>query len=123
LIVDRHAAIISRHIIDCTDEVVVGAFSTFVRFRSQILTNSIDLKESRQRCKPVRIGHQCFVGADCVLLAGSALPACSVLGVDSLVTAKYQTRGHLYGGVPAKPIKAIDPAAEYFCRAAEYVFY
>jgi len=80
LIIGEHAAITSRHIIDCTDEVFIGGFSTFAGYRSQILTHSIDLNESRQRCKPVRIGHHCFVGTGCVLLGGCGLPDRSVLG-------------------------------------------
>jgi hypothetical protein len=121
LIVERHAAVTSRHILDCTDEIVIGAFSTFAGFRSQILTHSIDLKESRQRCKPVRIGHHCFVGTGSVLLGGSALPDCSVLGAHSLLTTCYETPGYLYGGVPARPIKQIEPGSAYFSRAEGYV--
>jgi acetyltransferase-like isoleucine patch superfamily enzyme len=121
LIVERHAAITNRHIVDCTDEVTIGAFSTFAGFRSQILTHSIDLKESRQRCKPVRIGHHCFVGTGCVLLGGSALPDCSVLGAHSLLGARLEAPGYVYGGIPAKPIRPIDPDDKYFSRDTGYV--
>jgi acetyltransferase-like isoleucine patch superfamily enzyme len=121
LIVERHAAITNRHIIDCTDEVTIGAFSTFAGFRSQILTHSIDLKESRQRCKPVQIGHHCFVGTGCVLLSGSALPDCSILGAHSLLASRQETPGYLYAGNPAKPIKPIDPEEKYFSRDTGYV--
>jgi acetyltransferase-like isoleucine patch superfamily enzyme len=122
LIVERHAAITNRHLIDCTDEVVVGAFSTVAGFRSQILTHSIDLKESRQRCKPVHIGRYTFVGTACVFLGGSSLPDRSVLGAHSLLIEKLLTPGYLYGGVPAKPIKPIDPESRYFSRDSGYVF-
>jgi len=121
LMVARHAAITGRHIIDCTDEVEIGAFTTVAGFRSQILTHSIDLGESRQRCKPVRIGHHCFVGTASVLLGGSVLPDCSGLGAHSLLVDAYETPGYLYGGVPAKPIKPIDPGAKYFSRATGFV--
>ena len=121
LIVERHAAITSRHLIDCTDEVIIGAFSIFAGFRSQILTHSIDLNESRQRCKPVRIGHHCFVGTASVLLGGSSLPDCSVLGALSVLTERFETPGYIYGGVPAKPIKPVDPGAKYFSRSAGFV--
>lgn len=121
LIVERHAFITSRHLIDCTDEVKIGAFTTFAGFRSQILTHSIDLNQSRQRCKPVHIGHHCFVGTGCVLLAGSSLPDCSVLGAHSLLNSRHETPGHLYGGVPAKLIKPIEPEAKYFSRTAGFV--
>jgi acetyltransferase-like isoleucine patch superfamily enzyme len=121
LLVARHAAVTSRHLIDCTDEVEIGPFTTFAGYRSQILTHSIDLKQSRQRCKPVRIGHHCFVGTGSVLLGGSVLPDCSVLGAHSLLIDCYQTPGYLYGGVPAKPIRAVDPEAQYFSRSTGFV--
>lgn len=122
LIVEEHAAITSRHLIDCTDEVRLGAFSIFAGFRSQILTHSIDLREARQRCKPVRIGHHCFVGTNCVLLGGSCLPDCSVLGAHSLLTTCLEAPGYLYGGVPAKPIKPVDQDAKYFSRDTGFVW-
>ncbi|MDR3792609.1 MAG: hypothetical protein P4L03_04425 [Terracidiphilus sp.] len=121
LIVERHAAITNRHLIDCTDEVTIGAFTTFAGFRSQILTHSINLKESRQRCKPVHIGHHCFIGTNCVLLGGSTLPDCSVLGAHSLLTSNPQTPWYLYGGVPAKPIHVIGKEDQYFTRSHGYV--
>jgi hypothetical protein len=121
LIVERHAAITSRHIIDCTDEVKIGAFTTFAGFRSQILTHSIDLNQSRQRCEPVHIGHHCFVGTGCVFLAGSSLPDCSVLGAHSVLAERFETPGCIYGGVPAKRIKPIEPEAKYFSRTSGFV--
>ena len=121
LIVEQHAAITSRHLIDCTDEVEIGAFTTFAGFRSQILTHSIDLNQSRQRCKPVHIGHHCFVGTGCVLLGGSSLPDRSVLGAHSLLASRHETSGYFYGGVPAKPIKPTEPEAKYFSRDVGYV--
>jgi acetyltransferase-like isoleucine patch superfamily enzyme len=122
LTVERHAAITNRHLIDCTDEVRMGAFSTFAGYRSQILTHSIDLNESRQRCKPVQIGHHCFVGTNCVLLGGSSLPDCSVLGAHSLLASREEAPGYLYSGVPAKPIKVINPGAKYFFRPEGWVW-
>jgi acetyltransferase-like isoleucine patch superfamily enzyme len=121
LTIERHAAITNRHIIDCTDEVFIGAFSTFAGFRSQILTHSIELKESRQRCNPVRIGAHCFVGTCCVLLGGSVLPDRCVLGAHSMLGSRLETPGYVYGGVPAKPIKPIDPDDKYFLRDTGYV--
>lgn len=121
LIVERHAAITNRHLIDCTDKVVLGAFSTFAGFRSQILTHSIDLNAARQRCKPVRIGHHCFVGTACVCLGGSFLPDNSVLGAQSLLNKEHDKEGYLYGGVPAKPIQPVDREDEYFLRTTGFV--
>ncbi|MGO8759778.1 MAG: acyltransferase [Terracidiphilus sp.] len=121
LILGRHAAITNRHIVDCTDEVTIGAFSTLAGFRSQILTHSVDLRESRQRSKPVRIGHHSFVGTGCVLVGGSVLPDCSVLGAQSVLASRLEAPGYVYAGNPARAIKPIEPDEEYFTRDVGYV--
>ncbi len=117
LIVGAHSAITHRHLIDCTATVTVGPFTTFAGFGSQILTHSIDLAACRQSSEPVTIGAYCFVGTNCVLLGGAALPDRSVLGAKSLLNKAFTESGQLYGGVPAKPIQPI-PQAEtaYFHR-------
>ena len=103
LIVGAHAAITHRHIIDCTNTVTIGAFTTFAGFQSQILTHSIDLAASRQSSQPVTIGEYCFVGTNCVLLGGAVLPDRSVLGAKSLLNKAFTETGHLYGGVRPSP--------------------
>ena len=122
LILGRHAAITNRHFIDCTATVSIGAFTTFAGFSSQILTHSIDLAASRQAASPVTIGEYCFVGTNCVLLGGSALPDRSVLGAKSLLNKAFQETGTLYGGVPAKPLSTlpVDRMA-YFRRETGFV--
>ena len=123
LIVGRHAAITNRHLIDCTNRVTVGAFTTFAGFNSQILTHSIDLAECRQSSAPVTIGEYCFVGTNCVLLGGSALPDRSVLGAKSLLKDAFTEECHLYGGTPAKPIKPLSPeTTAYFRRETGFVY-
>ncbi len=118
----RHASVTNRHLLDCTGSVSIGAFSTFAGFQSQILTHSIDLAAGRQSSQPVSIGEYCFVGTNCVLLGGSKLPDRSVLGAKSLLNKAWTDAGILYGGVPAKPLRAL-PTAEmrYFQRQEGWV--
>ncbi len=121
LILGAHAAITNRHLVDCTASIHVGAFATFAGFASQLLTHSINLETSRQEANPITIGEYSFVGTNCVLLGGSALPACSVLGAKSLLNRAYTEQYQLYGGVPAKPIKALPKTMAYFQRKTGYV--
>jgi acetyltransferase-like isoleucine patch superfamily enzyme len=121
LVVDRHAAITNRHLIDCTDRVTIGAFATFAGFRSQILTHSIDLAVPRQSCAPVEIGRYCFVGTGSVLLGGSRLPDHSVLGAASLLNNAYEDTHTLYAGVPARPLRRLDQEMGYFTRTVGHV--
>jgi acetyltransferase-like isoleucine patch superfamily enzyme len=122
LIVSEHAAITHRHLIDCTNSVTIGKFTTMAGFQSQILTHSIDLEKNRQSSAPVRIGDYCFVGTNCVLLAGSALPDFCVLGAKSLLNKEFSESHQLYGGVPARAIEKVSPDFEYFRRTKGFVF-
>lgn len=121
LYISEHAAITNRHLIDCTDRVEIGCFSTVAGFRSQILTHSIDLATSRQSCKPVVIGSYCFVGTSSIILGGARLPDYSVLGAGGVLNSRFDEMYSLYGGVPAKKIKVIPNKTKYFSRHIGFV--
>ena len=121
LIVGEHSAITNRHLIDCTNAVVIGKFTTFAGFHSQVLTHSIDLERNRQASAPVRIGDYCFIGTNSVLLAGSALPDFSVLGAKSLLNKAFGETHTLYGGVPARALQPIPRDHAYFHRTSGFV--
>ncbi len=119
---ERHAGISSRHFIDCTARVRIGAFTTVAGFRSQLITHSIDLAAGRQSSEPIEIGEYCFLGTEAVVLGGSCLPHHSVLGAKSLLNKKWEMPFHLYGGVPAKPLKKLPEEMEYFRRQEGFVW-
>ncbi len=121
LILGEHAAITHRHLIDCTNSVVLGRFTTMAGFQSQILTHSIDLERNRQASAPVRVGDYCFIGTDSVLLPGSVLPDFSVLGAKSLLNKDFSATHQLYAGVPAQPVQSLPPDWQYFRRNEGFV--
>ncbi|MEP6821117.1 MAG: acyltransferase [Chthoniobacterales bacterium] len=122
LIVGRHAGISSRHFIDCTSRVRIGAFATIAGYRSQFITHSIDLAAGRQSSEPIEIGEYCFVGTEVVVLGGSRLPHHSVLAAKSLLNKPWEEPFHLYGGVPAKSLKTLPEEMEYFRRQEGFVW-
>jgi acetyltransferase-like isoleucine patch superfamily enzyme len=122
LIVGEHSAITHRHLIDCTNSVTIGSFTTFAGFRSQILTHTIDLAANRQSSAPVRIGDRCFVGTDSVLLGGSVLPDFCVLGAKSLLNKAHTQTHTLYGGVPAAALQELPRDLAYFERREGFVY-
>jgi acetyltransferase-like isoleucine patch superfamily enzyme len=122
LIVERHAGISSRHLIDCTARVRIGAFATIGGFRSQLLTHSIDFTAGRQTAEPIEIGEYSFTGTNSVVLGGSVLPHHSVLGAQSLLNKKWEEPYRLYAGVPAKPVKELSTDLEYFRRTEGFVW-
>src|SRR5207245_5527131 len=83
LIVGDHAAITHRHLIDCTDSITIGRFTTVAGHRSQFLTHGIDFEDCVQKAKPIEIGQYCHIGTSCILLPGSRLPDYSMLGAAS----------------------------------------
>jgi acetyltransferase-like isoleucine patch superfamily enzyme len=121
LILGPHAAITNRHFIDCTEYVHVGAYASVAGFASQLMTHSIDIEKGRQDSHPITVGAYCFVGTNCVLLGGSALPDYSVLGAKSLLNKALTEKYYLYGGVPAKALKALPHDSGYFTRQSGYV--
>jgi acetyltransferase-like isoleucine patch superfamily enzyme len=116
LIIGEHSAITNRHLLDCTNSVTIGKFTTFAGFHSQIISHSIDLEQNRQSSGPVRVGDYCFVGTNSVLLGGSALPDFCILGAKSLLNKSFTETYQLYGGVPASPIKSLPHDYKYFQR-------
>lgn len=117
----EHSAITNRHLIDCTDSVSIGRFSTFAGFRSQILTHSIKLSEARQRCTPVKIGDYCFVGTGSIFLPGTSLPSFSVLSAGSVLTKSFNQEYFLYTGNPAIPSRAMPKTHAYFSRENGFI--
>ena len=121
LILHEHAAITSRHIIDCTATIVIGRFSTVAGYRSQLVTHTINLAESRQDAVPIRIGEYCFVGTNCVILGGSILPDYSVLAANAVLNEPLPDGFVLYGGVPARAVRALSKDLGYFQRRSGVV--
>jgi acetyltransferase-like isoleucine patch superfamily enzyme len=121
LFIGRHAAITNRHLIDCSDRVIIGQYSTFAGFRSQILTHYINIATNRQMTRPVTIGKYSFVGTQSVFLPGSVLPDYSILSANSLLNKAFNEPYCLYGGVPAEKIKTIPRDSQYFTRESGYV--
>jgi UDP-3-O-[3-hydroxymyristoyl] glucosamine N-acyltransferase len=121
LLLGDHAAITKNHHIDCTNRVTIGPFTTIAGYHSQLLSHSIDLQHNRQHSEPISIGAYCFVGSNCVILGGSALPDQCVLGALSLLNKPLSETRCLYGGQPARRLKPIDPNAAYFSRSNGFV--
>lgn len=122
LVIEDHAAVTHRHLVDCTDRVTIGAFTTFAGWGSQILTHAIDLRANCQSAAPVTVGRYCFVGTRVVLLKGSRLPDRSVLAAGSVLSRAMEAEDTIYGGVPAVAMRTIDPSSGYFERDQGFVF-
>lgn len=105
-----HAVITSRHSIDCSGRVVLGAFSSVAGHGTQILSHEIDFGVPAQTCSDIEIGDHSFVGTRCTVLAGARLPDRSVLAAGSLLRRGPDEGPGLYTGSPARRKRALDGA-------------
>lgn len=121
LVLGPGTAITSRHILDCSDGIEIGAFSILAGYRSQILTHGIDIVSGRQKTGPVRIGERCLIGSGTLLLAGVEIADRVVVAAGAVVTKPLTTSSALYGGVPARLIKRIDSNAMFFSRTEAFI--
>jgi acetyltransferase-like isoleucine patch superfamily enzyme len=118
LVMERESSLTSRHIVDCTDRVSIGAFTTVAGFRSQILTHSIDIEDSTQRARPVVIGEYCMIGSGCIILKGARVPRGTVLGAGSVFRGTPPGEYQLMSGVPAAVVRPLGEEQAYFRRTA-----
>lgn len=116
-----HSAITHRHLIDCTEHVTLGCFSTVAGYCTQILTHSVDVHRGRQHAEPVHLGHYTFIGTDSCILGGAVLPDHCVLGAKSLLRTAHETPYRVYAGVPSREVAELPQDAGYFTRTTGFI--
>lgn len=121
LILGKHSGISSRHMIDCTNTISIGKYSTIAGTRSQFLTHSVNIYTSRQESLPIVIGDYCFISTNTICVSGCIIPDYSIIGALSLCNKEYKDKYSLYGGVPAIKIKSLDKKISYFTRQVGFI--
>lgn len=116
LIMEEGTSLTSRHIVDCTNRVTIGAFTTVTGFYSQILTHGIDIRSNRQTSRPVTIGKYCLIGSKSIIVKGAVLPEGTVLSAGSMFRGAPEETHHIYSGAPAVPVRALSVDEPYFTR-------
>jgi len=120
-VLGAHAAVTKSHIIDCTDRIEIGEFTTLAGYASQLITHGIDLVKSQQDCKPIRIGAYCLIGTRVTVVGGAVLPDRSMLAAGAVLNKAHTQTHTLYAGQPAEARKKLDPQAAYFHRARGFI--
>jgi acetyltransferase-like isoleucine patch superfamily enzyme len=116
-----HSAITNRHYLDCSGGLEIGKYSTFAGVRSTLLTHSIDVNDSSQKLKDIKIGDYCFISSNCIFIGGSNIPNFSIVGAGSILRNNFTEPYFLYSGNPAKPIKNVSADSKYFTRSSGHV--
>jgi len=95
------------HKIDFTDRVEIGRRVILGGRNSSIWTHN------RQRTMPITIGDKVYIGSEIRMAPGSAIPARSIVGIGSVITAPLAEEGKLIAGVPAKTIRDLSSEDQF----------
>jgi acetyltransferase-like isoleucine patch superfamily enzyme len=95
------------HKIDFTDRVEIGRRVILGGRNSSLWTHN------RQRTMPITIGAKVYLGSEIRMAPGSAIPARSIVGIGSVITAPLAEEGKLIAGVPAKTIKDLSDEDQF----------
>ncbi len=120
LIMGSHTAVTSRHYLDCSGGIHIGAFSIVAGVRSTLLTHQVNIELAQQTTVPITVGEYCFIGSDVRITPGSRIPDRCVIAMGAVVVGALPDTDTVYAGVPARPLKHIGEAA-YFSREKGYI--
>jgi acetyltransferase-like isoleucine patch superfamily enzyme len=95
------AYVVSGHRLDFTDRIRIGKNVIIAGRNSSLWTHN------RQATRPIEIGDFCYVGSEVRVAPGGTLGAWSILAMGAVLSGRAEPRT-VHGGVPAKPIRAID---------------
>ena len=121
LVMGDESLITVMHFIDACDLVELAEFAALAGYGSIIQTHAVDVVRIRQSCAPVRIGDHSLVGTRAVLLPGATVPDQSIVSAGAVVGPRLKGH-HLFGGVPAKPIRELDPESALFTRQTTHIW-
>jgi acetyltransferase-like isoleucine patch superfamily enzyme len=108
------SSITSRHYVDCTGGVRVGAYSTIAGERSTFVTHGISWVSSDQTYDSIEIGDFCLLSSNVQVAPGTSVGDRIVVGMGSTIAGKLTEPG-LYVQPRAALVKR-DLAGQYFER-------
>jgi hypothetical protein len=68
LVMGEHSAITHRHLLDCTNAINIGRFTTVAGFQSQFISHTIDIAQNRRVSRPIRVGDSTHATLRAILL-------------------------------------------------------
>lgn len=122
LILGEQSSITSRHILDCTDTITIGQFTTIAGYRSSLITHGIDIRSCKQVCTPIIIGDFCLIGSNVIVLMGAKIANRTIIGAGSVVTRSIDRELGVWGGAPVRLIKELTGEEGYFLRKAGHIY-
>jgi acetyltransferase-like isoleucine patch superfamily enzyme len=99
------AYVVSGHRLDFTDRITLGTNVIVAGRNSSLWTHN------RQSTRPIAIGDFCYLGSEVRIAPGASLGDWSILGMGAVLAGSAAAHT-VHGGVPAKPIRAINDEDE-----------
>ncbi|PWW21890.1 carbonic anhydrase/acetyltransferase-like protein (isoleucine patch superfamily) [Geodermatophilus normandii] len=115
LVMGEKSLITVMHFIDACDLVELADYAAIAGFGSIVQTHAVDIERMRQATAPIRIGDHSLVASRVLLLPGAVVPDRAVVAAGAVVGRALEGH-HLFAGVPAKPVRDLDPEQAFFVR-------
>jgi acetyltransferase-like isoleucine patch superfamily enzyme len=103
------AYVTSGHRLDFTDRITLGTNVIVAGRNSSLWTHN------RQVTKPITIDDFCYLGSEVRLGPGAQMGANAILGMGAVLVGKAEG-GHVHAGVPARPLRELDPEEQQRLR-------
>jgi acetyltransferase-like isoleucine patch superfamily enzyme len=111
------AEMMYRLVIDCSDSVILHDFVWLAGYRTAIYTHQYRPTQGVMGCAPVEIGEFVFINGACTVAPGSVIGDRAVFAGMSFISGEFEPL-KLYGGIPAKEIRDLDPDVPWYDREA-----
>lgn len=115
-------SITSRHMLDCTDRIDVGRFTTLAGCCGTLLTHGIDHRTAKQTCRPIESGDLCLLGSNVVVSMGVKVADRTVTGAGSIMASPLEEELGLWVGALARPVRDLTGGEAYFIRQSGHVY-
>jgi acetyltransferase-like isoleucine patch superfamily enzyme len=108
------SALTSRHYVDCTGGVRIGAFSAIAGHRSTLISHGVSWVTSDQTYGSIEVGDYCLISSNVQMAPGTIIGDRIVVGMGSTVSG-HLTESGLYSQPRATLVKR-DLAGDFFER-------
>ncbi|MFL5679353.1 MAG: hypothetical protein ACJ77B_01985 [Chloroflexota bacterium] len=116
-----HAAVVSRHYLDCSGGITIGNGALIAGVRSTFITHQVEIVAGTLGTAPILVGEQCITSANVCFAPGSVLPDRSVVAMGAVVVGELTDQGAMYAGVPARVVRHGIDGGRWFSRKRGYL--
>ena len=95
------SVVTTGHWLDFTDRITIGDHTILGGRNSSLWTHN------RQRTRPIRIGHHCYLGSDIRIAPGVVVPPFCIVSLGAVLMDRFEQEFSLIGGNPARVLRPL----------------